>query len=109
TFTSTASDGLPSPDSRLAMVERGTVAALASASCVSERVWRRLARLRARWLAVRDSSLILFAPRSRSTAPAPRGGELAWGGPALRSSGDSAHPRDASPMRWTRRWVLRGR
>jgi hypothetical protein len=30
TLTSTASDGLPSPDSRLAMVERGTAAAFAS-------------------------------------------------------------------------------
>src|SRR5438552_14667084 len=27
----------------------------------------------------------MSAPRSRGTAPAPRGGELAWGGPARRS------------------------
>src|SRR5438552_2315645 len=31
------------------------------------------------------STALIWAPRSRSTAPAPRGGELAWGSPALRS------------------------
>ena len=51
TFTSTTSEGLPVPDSRLATVERGTLADRASASCVRVRAWRRLARLRARWLA----------------------------------------------------------
>ena len=34
TFTSTASDGLPSPDSRFATVDRGTPEARASPSCV---------------------------------------------------------------------------
>src|SRR5438105_7885002 len=60
TFTSTASDGLPSPDSRLAMVERGTPASRASMSCVSPRVRRRFTRLRARWVAAGlDSSLLI--------------------------------------------------
>jgi hypothetical protein len=56
TLTRTTSDGLPSPDSRFAIVERGTAAAFASASCVSARVWRRLTRLRARCAAVWRSS-----------------------------------------------------
>jgi hypothetical protein len=45
---STVSDGLPSPDSRLDTVERGTPAAAASACCVIWRTWRRLTRFRAR-------------------------------------------------------------
>src|SRR5258708_16387652 len=54
TFTSTASDGLPSPDSRFAMVERGTPADLSRVGCVRPRAWRRLERLRARCEAMRS-------------------------------------------------------
>ena len=39
-LTSTVSDGLPTPNSRLAIVERGTAAAFASAACVSARECR---------------------------------------------------------------------
>ena len=46
--TSTVNDGLPDPDSRLAMVERGTAAAFANAPCVSPRACRKPAKLRAR-------------------------------------------------------------
>src|SRR5712691_8314850 len=51
TLRSTARDGLPTPDSRLAIVERGKPEDLASAPCVRVRTWRSAARLRARSVA----------------------------------------------------------
>src|ERR1044071_1217564 len=54
TLRSTARDGLPTPDSRLAMVERGKPEDLASAPCVRVRTWRRAGRLRARGVATRS-------------------------------------------------------
>ncbi len=65
TFTSTASDGLPSPDSRLAMVERGNPDDLASASCVRPRAWRSPTRLRARCAAMRSGLSIWVTFRQR--------------------------------------------
>src|SRR5437773_7034127 len=40
---------------------------------------------RVAWVPGAATTALMSAPRSRSTAPAPRGGELAWGGPARRS------------------------
>src|SRR5262245_4160011 len=80
TLTSTVSDGLPFPDSRLEIVERGTPAAFASACCVTPRTCLRLIKLRARCAAVSSGlsiSLSFVQPDGHATtAPALAPGSL---------------------------------
>src|SRR5690349_9310577 len=84
TFTRTASEGLPSPDSRLAMVERGRPAALASASCVRWRECLRLVRLRARFAATRSGLSIGVTFRQRNGQRL----EDSWGDSILEWTGE---------------------